>query len=353
MGCQFAHIETYSVSGGKSGRSVSGVTGEAGRDAGFCDHVANPLPPVVLSGMTPAELRDFHDAQIAKTKRGRGKGNSLRKDSPTLVGAVFSFQYRPDQKDNPAYLAARDAAIAFFRTEMESRGGTVLSIVQHEDESWLHFHAYAMNLDDPKFAAKLLHRGHVAANPVKAAGGKGVIEYCAAMRGFQDDYAKVAERHGQTRHGQRRQRLTRAEWKTQKAEYAHRAERLNALDGAEQLVSVALTSAAAAEAKAAAAEQKALVVVGKAQAFEIGLVAWGKKELTDEMKPAKNLAWDRGLALLDAIAPARDLLRTYIKSVVERISEFSESVKEQIKSEMGIDAPNLTAKFFGKDRPGM
>ena len=354
MGHQFAHIETCSVSGGKSGRTVAGVIGEAGRSAGFCDHVGNPLPPVVLFGMTPAELLEFHDAQLKTAKRGRGKGNSLRRDSPTLVGAVFSFPFTPEDKLNQKYLALRDDTIAFFKREMERLGGEMLSVVQHEDEKMLHIHCYAMKLDDPRFAAKKLHRGHVAANPAKAAGQKGITEYCDAMRGFQTDYYdEVAKLHGLTRHGRRLQRLSRGDYKSQEAEAARQAERLQALAAAESQVSAAITKAAEAETKAAAAEQKALAVVGRAQAFETGLVAWGKKELTDEMKPARGLAWDRGLALLDAIAPARDLLRSYVKSVVERISEFSEAIRDQIKSEMGKDAPKLTEQFFGKDRPGM
>jgi len=340
MGHQFAHIETCSVSGGKSGRTVSGVINEAGRVAGFCDHVkGDPLPPVVLSGMTPAELREFHDVQLAKAKRGRGKGNSLRKDSPTLLAAVFSFPFTPEDKLNPKYLAFRDDTIAFFKREMESRGGEVLSVVQHEDEKMLHVHVFAMKLDDPRFAVKKLHRGHVAAAPVQAAGGKGVIEYCDAMRGFQDSYYdEVAKLHGMTRHGRRRQRLSRGDYRTQEREAALMAERYKALDGAESLVDAALTKAAAAETAARQAE-------AVPKAFAAGVTAWCDGELDDRARPAAHLPILRKMSLTQAIQPAAALLTMFVKAVAAQIAKFSEAAKVEFKSELRLNSQEIAKDF--------
>ena len=341
MGFQFGHMQCYSASGGKkASNAVAAIIDEARRAAGFCDHVTDPLPPVVISGMTPAELLEFHDVQIKRVARGRGKGNSLRKDSPTLLASVFSFPFKPDQKNDPAYLAVRDASIAFFRAEMEARGGTVLSIVQHEDESWLHFHAYAMALDDPKLAAKTLHRGHVAAAPAKKAGEKGVKEYCDAMRGFQNDYAAVTERHGLTKLGPRRQRLTRAQWHTQQAEAVRQAERINALDGAESQVSAALTKAAAAEAEARQAE-------AVPRAFATGVTAWCDGELDDRARPAAHLPILRKMSLSQSIQPAAALLTTFVKAVATQIAKFTEAATAEFKAEMRINAQEIAKDFGG------
>ena len=164
-GYQFCHINLYASSASKIGgsaRNVRDILSEADRLEGYASHVSDPKPATVLFGMPPSEILDFHDEKIKRVGKGRGKGKGLRKDSPTLVAAVFSFPYPPAEKTDANYIALRDESIAFFQREIEGHGGVVLGAVEHDDEEYLHFHIYAMDVDDPKLSAKNLHRGHVA-----------------------------------------------------------------------------------------------------------------------------------------------------------------------------------------------
>ncbi len=94
--------------------------------------------------------------------------------------------------------------------------------MRHDDEGYAHLHwfcaadlAAGENLD-------AIHPGRRAVTAAKAAGvtSKSDLDrlYKAAMRSLQDDYhAAVGARHGLTRRGPGRRRLTRAQWHEERA----------------------------------------------------------------------------------------------------------------------------------------
>jgi hypothetical protein len=294
--------------------------------------------------MSPAEILAFHDAQIKAVAKGRGKGNSLRKDSATLVAAVFSFPVKPEAKSTAGYIALRDDSLQFFKQEIEERGGTILDAIQHDDESYLHVHVFAMNLQDKKLSAKKLHRGHIAADaaptPTKAARIKA---YASAMREFQTDYSAVTAPHGLTRRGPRVQRLSHAEWMAQKSEAARQAERYKALDIAEQEATVAM-------AKAVEAEIEARAAAARHNAFAQGVVAWCDGELDNQAMPVAHLDIQKKFRLLAAIQPAKKLLTLFIKTIAKEIARFTDPEVLQYKSNLKPKADEIAQEWTDDDR---
>lgn len=234
MGYQFAHIETYSRSGGRNGSyAVRDILAEARRSPESCLHVATPLPPVLVAGSGLEDLEQRHEAVVgaARETLANGKERAIRKDTCSLYTAVLSHPATPDEcRVDPATMAAvkawaRDSA-AWLRRDLESRGGTLETVIMHVDESHVHLHAYGLH---PSGHADRMHPGKVAkrnavtaavdrGHDKKTANAVGDKAYVEAMRQWQDSYSReVGLLHGLTRLGPARRRLTRAEWQAEQA----------------------------------------------------------------------------------------------------------------------------------------
>ena len=181
---------------------------------GYASHVSDPRPPNVLCGMSPSKVLDFHEGKIKRVGKGRGKGKGLRKDSPTLVAAVFSFPYPTAEKTDANYIALRDKSIAFFGSRL--RAAAAQSLVQSSMTTRNTCTSISTPWTSPtlNYRQKNLHRGHVAAAAVRAQGKKGITEFNEAMRSFQDDYnTQVTQKYGLLKLGPRVQRISHAEWR--------------------------------------------------------------------------------------------------------------------------------------------
>ncbi|MBF0327494.1 MAG: hypothetical protein HQL42_20940 [Alphaproteobacteria bacterium] len=244
MTYQFAHICTFSRRGNSIGRSVIEVVAEAARQEGHAPHVKHPQPPTVLHGIDPAEIPAEVDRRVRAAKaalRGRGRGNSVRQDTHVLEGTVLSHPGQTtaiaaDPGQRREYEAWRADAIRWLIEDGRRRGVEVVTIVEHLDEEHPHIHALAIPTN-ARLDAKQCHPGYVALAAAKEAGQdakQANLAYRAAMRGWQDQYhEQVAMRHGQTRVGPGRRRLTRAEWKAEAEEAKRTAARLAQIDAAE------------------------------------------------------------------------------------------------------------------------
>ncbi|WP_235720766.1 plasmid recombination protein, partial [Magnetospirillum molischianum] len=244
MSYQFAHISTFSRKGNSVGRSVADVTAEAARLDGHAPHVEQPQPPTVLHGIDPAEVPAEIERRVREAKaamRGQGRGNSVRADTHVMEGVVLSHPSRcadlaadPDQRR--AYEAWRDEAARWLIEDGRRRGVEVVSIVEHRDEKHPHIHALAIPLN-ARLDAKQAHPGYAALAASKEAGlgaKQCNLAYRDAMRVWQDRYHNdIGMRHGQTRIGPGRRRLTRAEWKAEAAEAQRTAQRLTNVNAAE------------------------------------------------------------------------------------------------------------------------
>ncbi len=215
MPYQFAHVESYSrrgsTHGGSAKRSAGEVAAEALRADGACPHVADPKPPTVLFGGTPADA--VADAEAWAEQARDAKGRKYRADGLCLLAGVVSLP-ASDLDRWPAY---RDAALAHLR---ETYGDRLRSAVEHTDEAHPHFHFYVVPRPGERFDD--IHAGRKAAAAAAARGelkGEQNRAYVEAMRGWQNDlWTACGKAHGLTRFGPRRQRLSRGEWKTQQAQ---------------------------------------------------------------------------------------------------------------------------------------
>ena len=115
-------------------------------------------------------------------------------------------------------------------------------LIEHVDEDHPHLHAYILPLDDPACSARDLNpawlakaEAEAAARAVgeddKAAVKLGNIAYRARARALQDQYHRdVGVASGLTRTGPKRQRLSRAQWRTMKEEALRAAQTLQHME---------------------------------------------------------------------------------------------------------------------------
>ena len=213
MGFQFLHIEAYARHGSKQhGQprkwSAREIAAEAMREPDACPHVAQPQPPKVLHGCTPAEAAKLaHDwADGSKDAKGR----KLRADGLALAAGVVSLPSEQRQ-DWPRF---REATVAWLR---EQYGERLRSVVEHTDEAHPHLHFYAVPLPGERF--EVLHPGRQAAAKKAQQGAKKGAQnaaYKQAMVGWQDDFQRAVAAHfALTRRGPGKRRLTRGAWKAE------------------------------------------------------------------------------------------------------------------------------------------
>jgi chaperonin cofactor prefoldin len=228
-GYQFAHTQTYSLKGNKVNRSVKDVLGENSRQIGQANHVENVKPPVIRFGVDPMELLPIIEQRIADAKANlKGTGKRIQSNTHVMEGSVFSHPYTVDELRNDKdaqkkYVAWRNDMIKYAINDANSRGLETLSVVEHLDES--HPHIHVLNIvkpsdDNPRLDAKNCHAGHRASKLSQANGDnpkQQMAEYRSAMKKWQDDiWENVSAKHGLTRIGPRKRRLTRSEWSKQK-----------------------------------------------------------------------------------------------------------------------------------------
>ena len=213
----------------KKVRSLREILEEQARELEACPHIDRPSPPRILYGVPPMEVLAIAEewAETAKDSRG----HKLRKDGNCVLVGVASLP-RAMEDDFPEF--AEDT-LAWLK---EKYGDRLKSVVVHNDEAHPHLHFTVV----PKIGERFeeIHEGIKAKNEAKRnnkKAGEQNLAFIGAMRAMQDEFSKkVAMGHGLTRIGPGRRRLTRAQWKAEKAQAAffadakaqHRAVRENA-----------------------------------------------------------------------------------------------------------------------------
>src|SRR5476651_644574 len=201
---------------------------------------------------TRGESRPAHPSLRLFVGRGRVEGQrigrKLRKDGLCLLAGVISA---PDDMAAEVWESMKQEAIAWLNQD-----GRLVSVAEHADEAHRHVHFYKIPAPGARF--ETLHPGRAAALEAKADGalrGEQNRAYKEAMRGFQDDFfEQVGARHGLTRLGPAKRRLTRSEWKNEQVAALSLA---NAMAKAEQMLAIAASaSTSAADAQATADKAK-------------------------------------------------------------------------------------------------
>lgn len=333
MGFQFLHIESYARQAGKGkagGHTVASVMAEATRQPDACPHVENQAPPVLLFGCPLEEVEAEASEWAANSVDAIGR--KLRKDGLCLLGGVISA---PDEMTAEDWDAMKLDAIAWL-----NRDGRLVSVAEHTDEAHRHIHFYKIPAPGQRF--ETLHPGRAAALAAKAGGslkGDQNRAYKEAMRGFQDDFfEQVGARHGLTRLGPGKRRLTRPAWK---AEQVAALSMAKSMDRAEKLMAVAaLAATAAAAAQAAADEAKAEAGASRAAAVE--LAAKAKADADKAVEAKAEAAASKAAAVELAAKALADADKA--EAVLEANAKTVQKLTRQ------KDAMALVAKRIGADR---
>lgn len=235
-GYQFFHLATYSRKANPAGQSVDQVVEEAERNPAFSQHVEEPKPPRLICGISVREMKTQHDAMLEDArvpvviKGGQVAHRSVRTDRHTLLTAVASYpvpreRVEADPVEKAKYEAWVQANVRFLRDRF---GQQLKTVIEHEDETHPHLHAYVLPDELPDFNAAKLHPGKAAKlEAEERAKAEGMTPRDAvkvgndalkkAMRVLQDDYhEEVGAPCGMTRLGPGRRRMSRKQWVEEK-----------------------------------------------------------------------------------------------------------------------------------------
>ncbi|MEY9782041.1 plasmid recombination protein [Sinorhizobium fredii] len=288
MGYQFIHLESYSRKADAKGRDTNFIFGEASRRPEASVHVTNPVPPVIVHGLSVEAVQELHDAAVASATievKG-GKSRKIRSDQNSLHTVVASHPFTMDEIH--ADPGKRREALQWERRTIawlqDQYGDDLKSVIRHEDESHYHLHGYVVPTSDPEMKAAKYHPGVTAKRTVmtsgpaagedqKALGKRGDAAYKAAMREWQDSYHEtVAIPCGLTRLGPQRRRLSRDEWQREQVQaralqnVVRQARKVKA--SGEEFISRTKTNAAKMAANAAHAQDAARKAAAAALAVQ-------------------------------------------------------------------------------------
>jgi len=211
MSYQFIHIQPFSRVAGASragGKNAGQILDEAARIEGNHPHVQEPHEPILLFGESIDELRNSIEKWAEQATDARGY--KLRKDGHCLLGGVISM---PKEYEGEKWDAYKKDAVDWLKTKY---GPALRTVVEHTDEGHPHVHFYAVPEHGKQFDT--LHEGQRAAKALKNE-KKGVQNqaYKEAMRGYQDQFFRdLSVKHGMSRIGPGRRRLTREAWVLEK-----------------------------------------------------------------------------------------------------------------------------------------
>jgi hypothetical protein len=251
---QFIRAETIPLtrsslagkSKGGSGRSrrrwnAQNIRNEAERRPEAIPHIDRPEPPIMVFGVTPSQVVERIKVEVANRKvllrkaaAEGGKVRRIRKDQRTLISGVVGYpvdwQTIRKQPEEAAKLAAWKKDVVGFLVEHHAKaGGELVSVVEHVDEPYPHLHFYVLPVASPTFAAREIHDGGRLKLEARAAGLSKREEDAAYIRGtviLQDAfYFAVSQKYGHARHKEKRPRVARNIFVSEKA----RLERENRL----------------------------------------------------------------------------------------------------------------------------
>jgi hypothetical protein len=349
-GYQFLHIASFSRKPDAEGRSADFVLAEAARRPDACLHVAAPSPPEIVFGLPLDSVRSLHDARVAeaRTTNKDGKSRKLRVDHHSLMTAVLSHPATVAEV-RESLDAAKDVqlweeqSVAWLRATW---GDALVSVIRHTDEAHCHLHAFIVP-NGPEMRARLLHPGIAAKDREKeaalvdgadgkTANARGDNAYKAALRAMQDDYwAAVGLPCGLARLGPARRRLTRAEWRTEKAAAEAAAQSLKVAEQAKADAEAArldarLVQDTAETERQAAASMKARADASAARAREA--VAQAREQAADAKRKADEALATQAKAEQEARALA---------ARGRRLLEQARAEAQQILASARADAARL------------
>ena len=231
---QFIHIDSYAREGSSQtktsmnkhgakvttttkSRSAKEILAEQWRLEGNCSHIKEPGKPGLLYGISPMDVLPLIDEWAENSKDAQGR--KLRKDGLCVLIGVVSL---PRAMENEFPQFAEDS-LKWLKAKY---GDRLKSVVVHDDEAHPHLHFSVIPRIGERFDD--IHEGLKAKNEAKKnnkKAGEQNLAYIGAMRELQDDFSRgVAMKHGLTRIGPGRRRLTRSAWQKEKQQAAYFAD---------------------------------------------------------------------------------------------------------------------------------
>lgn len=345
-GYQFVHVEAYSRSGGKGGRSVGYVFDEAERRPGSTPHVDAPTPPTIVHGVDLATLRAEHDdrAAAARQRLAGGRDRAIRKDQNTLLTVVASYPTPRADLDDQGRQDLADWQERTVRWLQARYGDQLRTVLRHDDEAFPHLHAYVLP-DGPGMRALDLHEGMAAKAAVlaaseaatpeerKALNREGDRAYRAAMRGFQDHFWNhVGLDSGLARLGPGRRRLSRDAWRQETTAAAAVVVARREMGQAQEASREALETAQSLKARGDAFIARRRLEASRTRQ-EAAQVADRAKEMLDQAETARSTAAAEAETLRTAaLAEGRGLVR----QARTRASEILREAEDRATSMKGI-----------------
>lgn len=316
------------------------VLDEADRKPGNCPHIdpeklADPaLAPERIYGLKLEKVEAEANAWAEQAKDAQGR--VLRIDGHCLLAGVVSL---PEGTPPEDWQRFKNDAVKWLKNEF---GGRLRSVIEHKDEGHRHLHFYAVQEHGKAFAD--LHPGQSAARAAKAQGlkkGEQNKAYIDAMRCWQDKFSKdIGQKHGLTRIGPGRRRLTREEWKKEQ-------QQAKAL---QQALKRAKNVHKQAEKQAQEITQKAQEQAKKIEGFGASVGGWAAGVAGGWHKPTKQ-AEEAAKAAAQALEAERAKhskeLNEQRKTYEHKLAD-SESVRDELKQtnkELSASLKTISNKY--------
>lgn len=201
---QFVHIETYGWKSYGKKKTIPDVLSEAMRLDGFCPHVEFPRAPEVLFSASgpllgiPALIRDLELEEQDLRRQG------IRPDAQLLAAPITSFPHPMIQLlESPKLWIEMKQWSELDLAWLRRRFPTLHTALRHNDEKFLHHHAYALPFLTPNgLSLGDMHPGQKAGQEARAEAKRtrGLkhddpeaklvynTAYKAAMSKLQEDY---------------------------------------------------------------------------------------------------------------------------------------------------------------------
>lgn len=212
--------------GRRQGWNARDIRNEAERRPGAIPHITCPTLPTVKYGVTPSEVVARIETEISKRKKTLqqaaaqgGKVRRIRRDQHVMVSGVASYPVdwevvRADP-DEAAKLAAWQKDVVEFLVDHYAKvGGELVSVIAHTDEKYPHLHFYVLPTASPTFAAREVHDGWRQKLSARATGlGKKDVDaaYVKGTKVLRDAfYASVSSKYGHKRDKEKRPRVARS-----------------------------------------------------------------------------------------------------------------------------------------------
>lgn len=239
LGYQFIHLNAVARQSSRNNnkQSAKNVAAEIERKPHACPHIEEPQPPIHLYGCSPSDAVKFAGKQAALSVDKIGR--KIRKDALILVAGVASYPI-PTKQLTPSDPNLNKWLKLTHQFLLDKYGSNYKSLYFHHDEQNPHVHfIITPSIDNDRvLSIASVHDGIKARNEVTSNKAKDKMSaYKAAMRNFQQEYfEKVGKPCGLCKEGPKRRRLTRKEWKAEKAAAERQAEAFSTIKLAENSV---------------------------------------------------------------------------------------------------------------------